>query len=194
MRNSRGFTLIELLVVIAIIGLLSSVVLASVQSARNKANIARTIDQVREIEKAFYLIYDSYGCYPLELGADPQINRCPIIINVNNPSLKYIFDNNLIGFKNYFNAAPVFPYGGSQYFYDNDGGSGEPTLCENGNPFDGVGIFVAYDPSTGIAQALEKAFDNTSDAEMDTNKAKNCGRIQYDNAEIDIQFAAYPNL
>ena len=37
----RGFTLIELLVVIAIIGILSSVVLASFNSAREKAKVER---------------------------------------------------------------------------------------------------------------------------------------------------------
>lgn len=60
----KGFTLIELLVVIAIIGVLSSVVLASLNSARGKARDARRKQDIVQIQKALELYYDSYGGYP----------------------------------------------------------------------------------------------------------------------------------
>jgi prepilin-type N-terminal cleavage/methylation domain-containing protein len=58
-RQSRGFTLIELLVVIAIIGILSSVVLASLNSARKKGRDARRISDLKQIQLALELYYDN---------------------------------------------------------------------------------------------------------------------------------------
>ena len=57
----KGFTLVELLVVISIVGLLSSVTLASLNSARVKANDAKALSNLREIENALTLYYDEHG-------------------------------------------------------------------------------------------------------------------------------------
>ena len=60
----RGFTLIELLVVIAIIGILASIVLASLDSARKKGRDARRIADVKQVQLALELYYDANGVYP----------------------------------------------------------------------------------------------------------------------------------
>lgn len=58
-RNQRGFTLIELLVVIAIIGILSSVVLASLNTARNKGADAAVKSNLAGARAEAELFYDS---------------------------------------------------------------------------------------------------------------------------------------
>lgn len=63
-KSQKGFTLIELLVVIAIIGLLSSVVLASLNSARMKARDAKRKGDLHSIQTALALYYNTYGYYP----------------------------------------------------------------------------------------------------------------------------------
>ena len=62
--SQKGFTLIELLVVIAIIGLLSRIVLVSLNSARIKARDARRLSDMRQIQLALELYYDNNGSYP----------------------------------------------------------------------------------------------------------------------------------
>lgn len=61
--RSKGFTLIELLVVVAIIGILSSVVLASLNTARAKARDARRKSDLTQIRTAMEMYYDKYGTY-----------------------------------------------------------------------------------------------------------------------------------
>jgi prepilin-type N-terminal cleavage/methylation domain-containing protein len=92
-RTERGFTLIELLVVIAIIGILSSVVLASLNSARKKGRDARRISDIKQLQLALELFYDNNSSeYPDALSQLPT--------------------------GGYISVVPTDPQGGS-YSYDN---------------------------------------------------------------------------
>lgn len=65
--EKSGFTLIELLVVIAIIGVLASIVLASLNNARRKSRDARRVTDIKQIQLALELYFDGVGAgqYPL---------------------------------------------------------------------------------------------------------------------------------
>ena len=62
-KHSKGFTLIELLVVIAIIGVLSSVVFTSLNSARAKAKDAAVKAGLAQLSTLMNFNYDEYGSY-----------------------------------------------------------------------------------------------------------------------------------
>lgn len=62
-KREEGFTLIELLVVIAIIGILSSVVLASLNTARGKGNDAKVKAQLSGLRAAVEIYYDNNNGY-----------------------------------------------------------------------------------------------------------------------------------
>lgn len=75
MKNTKGFTLIELLVVIAIIGILSSVVLASLNAARGKGANAAVRQNMNALRAQAELYYDSSPNGYTDVCIDPQIDK-----------------------------------------------------------------------------------------------------------------------
>ena len=95
-KNSKGFTLIELLVVIAIIGILSSVVLASLNSARKKSRDARRVADIKQVQLALEMYFDANPTigYPtgLSLLAPTYIPVVPI-----DPSTQVVYTYAALG-------------------------------------------------------------------------------------------------
>jgi prepilin-type N-terminal cleavage/methylation domain-containing protein len=62
--KQKGFTLVELLVVIAIIGLLSTLSIVALNSARTKARDAARVAGIKQWQTALELYYSDNGGYP----------------------------------------------------------------------------------------------------------------------------------
>lgn len=129
-KNNKGFTLIELLVVIAIIGILSSIVLVSLNIARQKGKIAAVRLQLKSIEN---------GIVMLESDTGKSIKGCPINVDAGGEFSLSDAESGLLSvptdFANYggcqwsaedttkwngpYINSPVDPWG-NQYWYDED--------------------------------------------------------------------------
>ena len=70
-RTQSGFTLIELLVVIAIIGLLSTLAVVALNSARQRSRDAKRVSDIRQVQTALELAFSETNNYPT--AASPGI-------------------------------------------------------------------------------------------------------------------------
>ena len=155
-RGTRGgFTLIELLVVIAIIGVLSSIVLASLNSARRKSRDARRITDIKQIQLALELYFDSQTPtpgYPFALANTP--GNCTAAVAYGLESLA----------PNYIPQIPRDPQGGC-YLY------ATPTAS---------GVQASYHLATTLEDSANAAL--TGDRDCDSTLAGgsgSCGSVTY---------------
>lgn len=168
-KLKKGFTLIELLVVISIIGVLSSVVLASLRSARDKAIAVKFVADFNAIakgwrmwqsdtgsdflnEKKYYYESASHSGLPPCSGSnstvfsdEPRLSDTDLYINRmelagwNGPYLKGLF--------------------GDEYSYDNDNDDNTAQITTAG-----VGIAIEWCEGNGgnflrIAPLIDKIID-----------------------------------
>jgi len=73
-KNKKGFTLIELLVVIAIIGLLSTLAIVALNSARQKSRDAKRVADIKQIQTALEIYYNDEFKYPANVSSGNPIS------------------------------------------------------------------------------------------------------------------------
>ncbi len=111
-KIKSGFTLIELLIVIAIIGVLSSIVLTNINSARAKSRDAKVKQEFNSVKTALTLYYDKYNRYPNEVS----VNSNPWVDNFNSMAQQLVSEGFLAGI-------PVAPQNHTYNYYNYLSGS-----------------------------------------------------------------------
>ena len=108
----KGFTLIELLVVISLIGVLTTLVLANLNAARERGRDAQRKADMRNIQTAIRLYYNDQGGYPSSVTG--QILGCG-----SGGSSACIWDAEWsVGTMVYMSTLPTDPLPNVDYFYD----------------------------------------------------------------------------
>jgi type II secretion system protein G len=172
---SGGFTLIELLVVIAIISLLSSVILASLKDARDKAKMSAFRQEVYQFINALELYRVDNGSYPagtFRLGTSNIIDfdSASFIPKYIQRLPKPISDND----------DPYFRYysqGHNNYVYLCKGDTVAPGYIIRIYDNSGGGYDKAF-PDWKVGYGLGGTFSEAQTSSLDPNNAYKCFSVQ----------------
>ena len=162
-NKETGFTLIELLVVIAIIGILASVVLVSLSSAREKGREAAAAKTLTQIERAIILMYDDTGRYPTgETEQCPALDGSGNEISLNTAASGLSSNGSgWAGWDGPYLELGTDPWGGN-YYYDRDyrctagalgcNGIDDSSLPGSVSPHTNSSVIVSCGPNQALDQ------------------------------------------
>src|SRR3989344_5746151 len=108
--SKKGFTLIELLVVISLIGVLTTLVLANLNAARERGRDTQRKADLRNIQTALRLFYNDQGGYPASNNG--QILGC-----VDGATVCTWNEEWSVGTMVYMSILPTDPLPGIDYYY-----------------------------------------------------------------------------
>ena len=130
--QSKGFTLIELLVVIAIIGLLSTLAVVALNSARQRSRDAKRVSDIRQIQTALELAFSETENYPLGDGSSTILGTDNYDVLCNNSgTAEFRADTGPCG-TIYMGLVPSNPTpNGADYVYFSATNTGESWLTFN---------------------------------------------------------------
>ncbi|HRH26494.1 MAG TPA: type II secretion system protein [Candidatus Paceibacterota bacterium] len=116
----KGFTLIELMVVIAIVGLLSSIVLTSLNRARTRALYSRDTTSLLAIRNAMALYEEKNGSYLCETTLDDPPPPCSLsmITSITGTGASFVTALTPLVTAGYISSIPIPTKGGTTYRYE----------------------------------------------------------------------------
>lgn len=182
--KSKGFTLIELLVVIAIIGVLATIVLVSLNNARQKGRDAKKLQEIKRLQLALDMYYDKNGTYPVSGNCAATIPNGGWCNSIQSISGNYWIRDGSMNLSEFLskdptdpqpaNSANWTPVGGGTYFYfaNGYGGSGQWYMIVFGLENTGNSIQA----TDGVTACDGYYFDYGSGSDGVVTLGRNCQR------------------